>query len=102
MNPGLLAFNLYILYNIIMKIKTLSTTEVRGNISNLVSIVSESRRSFVIGRRGVPEVVLIPFPAFWNGKLGEITNINTYSKSFDFLEREPDIYSIKDIKHKYA
>jgi len=85
-----------------MKINTLSTTEARENISNLVNIVSTSRRSIVIGRRNVPEVVLIPFPAFWNGKLSEITNINAYSKSFDFLKNEPEIYSIKDVKHKYA
>ncbi len=85
-----------------MNIKTLSTTEVRERISDLVNIVSISRKSIVIGRRNVPEVVLIPFPSFWNGKLSEITNINTYSKSFDFLADEPEIYSVKDIKHKYA
>ena len=85
-----------------MNIKTLSTTEARENISELVNIVSTSRKSIVIGRRNVPEVVLIPFPAFWNGKLTEITNINAYSKSFDFLADEPEIYSIKDIKHKYV
>lgn len=83
-------------------IKTLSTTEARGRISDLVDIVASSSKSIVIGRRNVPEVVLIPFPAFWNGRLNEITNINAYSKSFDFLADEPEIYSIKDIKHKYA
>ena len=68
----------------------------------MVNIVSTSRKSIVIGRRNVPEVVLIPFPSFWNGKLSEITNINSYSKSFDFLADEPEIYSVKDIKHTYA
>ena len=81
-----------------MTTKTLSTTEARERISDLVNIVSTSRKSIVIGRRNVPEVVLIPFPAFWIGKLSEITNINSYSKSFDFLKNEPEIYSIKDIK----
>lgn len=85
-----------------MNIKTLSTTEARERISDLVNIVSTSRKSIVIGRRNVPEVVLIPFPNLWNGKLTEITNINTYSKSFDFLKSEPEIYSVKDIKHKYV
>ena len=85
-----------------MNIKTLSTTEARGRISDLVNIVSTSRKSIVIGRRNVPEVVLIPFPTFWNGKLSEITNINAYSKSFDFLASEPEIYSAKDVKRKYA
>ena len=85
-----------------MNIKTLSTTEVREKISDLMNIISTSRRSIVIGRRNVPEAVLIPFPALYNGKLSEITNINTYSKSFDFLSDEPEIYSKKDIKHRYA
>ncbi|MFA4975399.1 MAG: type II toxin-antitoxin system prevent-host-death family antitoxin [Candidatus Paceibacterota bacterium] len=85
-----------------MNIKTLSTTEAREQISELINIVSTSRKSIVIGRRNVPEVVLIPFPTFWNGKLSEITNINAYSKSFDFLNDEPEIYSVRDIKQKYA
>ncbi len=85
-----------------MNIKTLSTTEARERMSDLVNIVSTSRKSIVIGRRNVPEVVLIPFPAFWNGKFSEMTNINTYSKSFDFLADEPELYSTKDIKRKYA
>ncbi|OGI66311.1 hypothetical protein A3A95_01740 [Candidatus Nomurabacteria bacterium RIFCSPLOWO2_01_FULL_39_18] len=85
-----------------MNIKTLSTTQARKDMSDLINIVSISRKSIVIGRRNVPEVVLIPFPAFWNGKLSEITNMNTYSKSFDFLKDEPEIYSVKDIKKRYA
>ena len=83
-------------------IKTLSTTELRERISDLMDIVSTSGKSIVLGRRNGPEAVIIPFPNLWNGKLTEITNINAYSKSFDFLADEPEIYSIKDIKHKYA
>lgn len=85
-----------------MNIKTLSTTEVREKISDLVDIVSTSHKSIVIGRRNIPEVVLIPFPSFWNGKLSDITNINAYSKSFDFLADEPELYSKEDIKLKYV
>lgn len=85
-----------------MNIKTLSTTEARARIADLVNIVSTSSKSFVIGRRNRPQAVLIAFPVFWNDKLSEITNINAYSRSFDFLENEPDIYSINDVKKKYA
>lgn len=85
-----------------MNIKTLSTTQARAQISELVDIVSKSKKSIVIGRRNTPQVVLIPFPEFWNGQLSETTNINTYSKSFDFLADEPEIYSVNDIKKKYA
>lgn len=85
-----------------MNIKTLSTTEARARIADLVNIVSTSSKSFVIGRRNMPQAVLIAFPAFWNDKLSEISNINAYSRSFDFLKDEPEIYSVKDIKKKYA
>ena len=33
------------------------------------------------------------FPRDYNKDLNEITNINTYSSSFDFLADEPDLYS---------
>ena len=79
-----------------MTTKTLSTTEARERISDLVNIVSTSRKSIVIGRRNVPEVVLIPFPAFWNGKLSEITNINSYSKSLERIAREEEMRLVKE------
>ncbi|HEV7424534.1 MAG TPA: hypothetical protein VGO21_05120 [Candidatus Paceibacterota bacterium] len=85
-----------------INIKTLSTTKLREHISDFIDIVSTSGKSIVLGRRNIPEAVLIPFPSLWNGKLTEITNINTYSRSFDFLKDEPEIYSTKDIKHRYA
>lgn len=67
-----------------------------------MDIVTTKRASIVLGRRNKPEAVLIPFPHVWNSKLSDITNVNAYSQSFDFLKDEPDIYSIKDIKQKYA
>jgi prevent-host-death family protein len=85
-----------------MNIKTLSTTEARAKIAELVEIVSKSKKPIVIGRRNTPEAVLIPFPESWNGQLSEITNINAYSKSFDFLKAEPEIYSTADVKKKYV
>ncbi|MEK7128560.1 MAG: hypothetical protein AAB933_03295 [Patescibacteria group bacterium] len=33
-------------------------------------------------------------------RFSEITKINANSKSFDFLKKEPEIYSRKDIKQK--
>ncbi len=32
--------------------------------------------------------------------VNDITIVNTYSKSFDFLADEPDIYSAEDLKTK--
>ncbi len=36
------------------------------------------------------------------GNLNEITQMNTHSKSFDFLKNEPDIYSLSDLKKRYV
>jgi len=83
-----------------MNIKTLSTTEFRKNISNVISLIEEKGESFVIGRRDNPEAVVIPFPKKFNPHLSEIANINSYSHSFDFLNKEPNIYSIRDIKRR--
>ena len=91
---------LYILYNLYMK--TVSTTEARKNIKALVDVVRETGAVFAIGRRDNPEVLLMKFPRSYNKKLSEITNINAYSESFSFLEKESDTYSVDDLKKKYA
>lgn len=82
--------------------KTISTTEARKNIKTLVDLVRETGAVYAIGRRDKPEVLLIKFPRDYNKELNEITNMNAYSESFAFLEGEPDIYSIDDLKKKYA
>jgi len=81
-----------------MNYKTISTTEVRKRISDLIDSVRESGSSFVIGRHGEPEAVLIKFPARYRSDVSDITNINAYSNSFDFLAAEPELYSAADIK----
>ena len=85
-----------------MNIKTLSTTKMRDNISEIINLVHNTGKSFVVGRRDIPEAVLIPFPKDFNPKTSEITNINAYSKSFSFLEKEPELYSKSDLKEKYV
>jgi hypothetical protein len=30
--------------------------------------------------------------------MNDVTNVNAYSKSFDFLADEPDLYSVADTK----
>lgn len=87
---------LYILYNIDMKI--ISTTEARKRISDLLDAVVTNSASFVIGRHDSPEAVLVKFPTNYRSDVSDITNINAYSNSFDFLKDEPEIYSLDDIK----
>jgi hypothetical protein len=81
--------------------KTISTTEARKNIKTLVDLVRETGAVFAIGRRDRPEAILMKFPRDYNKELNEITNINAYSGSFSFLEQEPDLYSMDDLKKKY-
>jgi len=82
--------------------KTISTTDARKIFGKLVEEVKTTGKSFIFGKRNVPEAVLIPYPKEFNPTLSEITNINTYSTSFDFLKNEPELYSPKDIKKFYA
>ncbi|MFT7507255.1 MAG: hypothetical protein ACI92I_000398 [Acidimicrobiales bacterium] len=82
--------------------KTISTTDVRKEISKMVNHVRETGEVFAIGRRNKPEVLLIKFPITYNKKINEITNINAYSESFNFLESESDLYSVDDLKKSYA
>jgi hypothetical protein len=57
---------------------------------------------FGIGRRNSIDALLIKFPTAYNKDLNEITNINANSGSFDFLDKEPEIYSLSDLKKRYA
>ncbi len=82
--------------------KIISTTEARKKISNLLDAVTSEGANFVLGRHDAPEAVLVKFPTHFRPNVSDITNINTYSNSFDFLKDEPDLYNESDIKKKYA
>lgn len=82
--------------------KIISTTEARKNISQLIDAVASEGANFVIGRHDTPEAVLVKFPKYYRADVSDITNINSYSNSFDFLQDEPDLYSEADIKKQYA
>ena len=82
--------------------KIISTTEARKNIKTLVDAVRETGAVYAIGRRDKPEVLLMKFPRDYNKELNEITNVNAYSESFSLLEKEPETYSVNDLKKKYA
>jgi len=86
----------------VMNIKTMSSTKARANISEIIERVKTRGEVFVFGRRNNPEAVLVKFPDVYNSRFSDITNVNAYSGSFDFLKKEPDLYSIKDLKKKYA
>ncbi len=82
--------------------KIVSTTDTRKNISDMLDSVISEGANFVIGRHDVPEAVLVKFPTAYRPDVSDIANINTYSNSFDFLKAEPDLYTVADIKKRYA
>ena len=88
------------MYNIGMKIIT--TTNARKQIAKLINTVRETGEAFAIGRRNRPEVLLIKFPETYNEQFNDITNINAASASFSFLEDEPDLYSVADLKKRHV
>lgn len=80
----------------------LTTTSARKRIKDIVDRVKYRGEVFAIGRRNSIDAVIIGFPRIYNPEVNDITNINAYSKSFDFLESEPDIYSADDLKKRYV
>lgn len=82
--------------------KTITTTNARKQIAKLIDTVRDTGDVFAIGRRHKPEVLLIKFPTEYNAELDDITNINAYSESFSFLEDEPDLYTVDDLKKSYV
>jgi len=88
------------MYNIDMK--TITTTNARKQIAKIIDTVRDTGDVFAIGRRNRPEVIIIKYPTDYSPEVNEITNINTYSDSFSFLDTEPDLYSASDIKKKYV
>jgi ribosome-interacting GTPase 1 len=85
-----------------MYMKLLTTTNARKKIKEIVNRARYRGEVFAIGRRNEIDAVLIGFPQAYNDSLSDITNVNAYSKSFDFLAKEPDIYSIADLKRRYV
>lgn len=84
------------MYNSYMKI--ISTTETRKKISDMLDAVKAEGANFVLGRHDAPEAVLVKFPTHYRSDISDITNVNVYSNSFDFLKDEPDIYTKDDVK----
>jgi prevent-host-death family protein len=80
----------------------LTTTQARGRLSELVNRVRFKNEPIAIGRRNTPEVLLIRYPQYRNPSLSEETNVNANSDSFAFLEHEPELYSLDDLKRRYV
>ncbi|MBI5654260.1 hypothetical protein HZC53_01200 [Candidatus Uhrbacteria bacterium] len=82
--------------------KVVTTTNARKNISRIIDRVKMHGEVFGIGRRNSIDALIIQFPSNYNKDLNNITNINALSKSFDFLNEEPELYSLVDLKKRYV
>lgn len=79
---------------------TYSTTEARKNFSEIVNQVKYKKQVVALGRNNRIEAFIVP-----NAEYSEDVNIsaiNAHSPSFSFLENEPDLYSLADLKKRYA
>ncbi len=75
----------------------ISTSKARNALPQFIEALKEHDGAFVIGRRNVPEAVLIKFPSHYRKDVSDITNVNAYSASFEFLNDEPELYSGEDV-----
>lgn len=82
--------------------KIISSTAMRKDIAEIINEVKYTGQVFGVGRRNKIEAILMKYPSHVNLKLNEVTNINANSASFDFLEDEPDLYSVRDLKKAHA
>lgn len=82
--------------------KVISSTAMRKDIAEIINEVKYTNQVFGVGRRNKIEAIIMKYPSHINLELNEVTNINANSASFDFLEDEPELYSLKDLKKKYA
>lgn len=82
--------------------KVISSTTMRKDIAEIINEVKYTGQVFGVGRRNKIEAIIMKYPDHARADFSEITNINANSTSFSFLESEPELYSIKDLKKKYA
>lgn len=83
-------------------LKSLPAAKFRQHLSAALNAVIEHNQVIGIRRRNRVEAIVLKWPGRFNGTLDEITNFNANSSSFDFLEDEPDLYSVEDLKRRYV
>jgi len=91
-------------------IKKISAMKARQNLGSLMNSISLKGDEVIIERAGKPMVAMIPVKRFFELTKQKLemsedlpmAEINANSGSFDFLEDEPDLYSIDDLKKRYV
>lgn len=81
--------------------KTINISEARKNLRDVIEEAQKYNEVFVVERHDKEEAIIMKFPADYSVSMGDITNMNAYSSSFDFLAEEPNFYTCDDIKKKH-
>lgn len=79
--------------------QVISITEGRKQLGELVNVVKYQHRVIALGKHGKADVLIVAVPEL-EGDV-PVTEMNAASSSFNFLEDEPDLYSIDDLKVTY-
>jgi len=79
----------------------ISSSQLRLHISEILNAVKYQNRIVGIGRRNAIEALIMKYPERLNKRLNGITNMNANSESFRFLEEEPDLYGVRDLRKRY-
>ena len=80
--------------------KIYSITEGRKILGELVNQVKYQKKVIGLGKNGKVDVLIVSFSEE-EGAL-PISEMNAQSKSFHFLEEEPDLYTVDDLKERYV
>jgi hypothetical protein len=79
--------------------QVVSITEGRKQLGELVNIVKYQNRVIALGKNGKADVLMVAMPELESDV--PVSGMNADSASFRFLEDEPDLYSVADVKVTY-
>jgi len=77
-----------------------SITDARKKLGELVKRVKYGKQAIALGQHGKAEVFLVALPREGDDTVN-LAELAQASGSFDFLEREPDLYSLSDCREVY-
>ena len=75
-----------------------SITEGRKKLGELVNLVKYQKRVIALGKNGRADVLIVSLI----DDEAPVTEINSASPSFDFLNEEPELYSRADLRKRYV
>ena len=79
--------------------RVISVTEGRKQLGELINLVKYQHQVIALGKNGRADALLVALPELESDL--PMTAINAASSSFTFLEDEPDLYSVADLKKRY-